>query len=192
MRRDPDHLLNSLAGLPSRVPPPGLRTSLRVIASRERQRGLVLRDFASRIDRWREQFHLFYGDMIRSLALPFAGGVFSAVALFSTCVVPTYPLLAHTGDDVPTMLTTQVAIKGMAPFAGDDSDVVVDVRVDGQGRMIDYAIVSGSTVLANPQLRRRLENALLFSEFTPATTFGHPTQAKMRLWFRSSRIDVRG
>jgi hypothetical protein len=127
-----------------------------------------------------------------SLALPFAGGVFSTVVLFSMFVVPAYPLLSNSDTDVPTILNTPVAVKSMAPFSVGDTDVVVDVTVDEQGRMLDYAIVAGASVLANPQMRRRLENALVFSNFTPATTFGQPMISKMRLWFHSSRIDVRG
>jgi hypothetical protein len=68
----------------------------------------------------------------------------------------------------------------------------VDVWVDEQGRMFDYAIVAGAGVLANSQMRRRLENMLLFTQFTPATEFGRPTSAKVRLRFGSSRVDVRG
>ena len=86
----------------------------------------------------------------------------------------------------------QVAVKGMAPFFGGGDDVVVDVTVDEQGRMIDYAVVAGATALANASLRRRLENVLLFTEFTPATSFGQPMSSKTRLWFRTSRIDVKG
>jgi hypothetical protein len=33
---------------------------------------------------------------------------------------------------------------------------------------------------------------LLFTEFTPATSFGQPMSSKTRLWFRTSRIDVKG
>src|SRR6185312_13664523 len=91
-----------------------------------------------------------------------------------------------------TILKTPVAVKSMAPFSVGDTDVVVDVVVDEQGRMMDYAIVAGASVLANEQTRRRLENALVFSNFTPATSFGQPMMSKMRLWFHSSRIDVRG
>jgi hypothetical protein len=64
--------------------------------------------------------------------------------------------------------------------------------VDEQGRMIDYAVVAGAGVLANAAVRRRLENMLLFTEFTPATSFGQPMTSKMRIWFRTSRIDVKG
>jgi len=71
------------------------------------------------------------------------------------CVVPAYPFAAaHTTADVPTVLTTQVAVKGMAPFFGGGDDVVVDVTVDEQGRMIDYAVVAGASALANASLRR--------------------------------------
>jgi hypothetical protein len=196
MRRDPEKLANLLSALPARVPSANLHTKLRVIASQERQRVIRRKEtsihWLSDWKLWLERLDLFYGQLVRSLALPFAGGVFSAIVLFSMCVVPAYPLLTKSGDDVPTVLTTQVSLKGMAPFAASDDEVVVDVRVDGQGRMIDYAVISGLAVMANPQVRRRLENVLVFTEFTPATSFGQPMQSKMRLWFRSSRIDVRG
>jgi hypothetical protein len=135
---------------------------------------------------------LFSENFWRAIFWPAAGGVVSAVVLFSMCVVPAYPLRAHTTADVPTVLTTQVAVKGMAPFFGGGDDVVVDVTVDEQGRMIDYAVVAGASALANASLRRRLENVLLFTEFTPATSFGQPMSSKTRLWFRTSRIDVKG
>ena len=198
MKNNPNHLLNpdsigqALRSLPAKTPPAGLRTSLRVIASRERQWRVAHRDLRSVIRFWRDRAELFCDGMVRSVALPFAGGVCSALVLFSMFVVPAYPLLTHDSSDVPTELTTQVSIKSMAPFNAGDTDVVVDVMVDGQGRMMDYAIVAGASVLANAETRRRLENALVFSNFTPATSFGQPMASRMRLWFHSSRIDVRG
>ena len=190
--RNADSIGESLRSLSVKVPPAELRTSLRVIASRERQRRLERRNFATMWRTWRENTRLFLDNAVMSLALPFAGGVFSTVVLFSMFVVPAYPLLSNSDTDVPTILNTPVAVKSIAPFSVGDTDVVVDVTVDEQGRMLDYAIVAGASVLANPQMRRRLENALVFSNFTPATTFGQPMISKMRLWFHSSRIDVRG
>ena len=175
-----------------KVPPAELRTSLRVLASRERQRYLEHRDLAAICKTWRGRAKLYFDNVLRSVALPVAGGVCSTLVLFSMFVVPTYPLLTRGVADVPTILNTPVSVKSMAPFSVGDTDVVVDVVVDEQGRMLDYAIVAGATVLANPQMRKRLENALVYSNFTPATSFGQPTVSKMRLWFHSSRIDVRG
>jgi hypothetical protein len=189
---DADSISRTLRALPPKRPAAVLRTSLRVIASRERQRRLAHRDLRTVARLWRDRAELFYDDVMRSIALPFAGGVCSTMVLFSMFVVPAYPLLTHDRFDVPTTLTTQVSIKEMAPFSSGDTDVVVDVLVDGQGRMIDYAIVAGASVLANAEIRRRLENALVFSNFTPATSFGKPMTSKLRLWFHSSRIDVKG
>jgi hypothetical protein len=190
--RNSDSLGESLRSLSVKVPPAQLSMSLRVLASRERQRRLEQRDFGTIWKSWDDRTRLFFDNVVRSIALPFAGGVCSTLVLFSMFVVPAYPLLTRGVADVPTVLSTPVSVKNIAPFSVGDTDVVVDVVVDEQGRMLDYTIVAGASVLANPQMRRRLENALVFSNFTPATTFGQPMVSKMRLWFRSSRIDVRG
>lgn len=181
-------LLCALRDLPARVPPPGLRTSLRVLASRERQRLLGRQGGVA----WRDRFSLFASNLMRPLALPFAGGVFSTVVLFSMWLVPTYPLRGDSTFDVPTILTTEATVKGTAPIGAGGGDVVVDVTIDGQGRMVDYTVVSGRNALNSEALRRNLENMLLFTVFTPATAFGQPTSGKMRLSLRTSHIDVKG
>jgi len=185
-------LSEALRALPARFAPSGLTTSLRVIASRERQRRVRWSSLSSILAFARERLELFSNNLVRPLALPLAGGLFSAVALLSVWLVPTYPVRADNGADVPTMLTTEATVKGTAPISTGSDDVVVDVRVDDQGRMIDYTIVSGVSVLQSDTLRRSLENTLLFTVFTPATAFGQPTAGKMRLQFGSSRIDVKG
>jgi hypothetical protein len=190
--RNPDSIGEELRKLSAKAPSAELRTSLRVIASRERQRRLERRSFAAFCKSWQDRTYLFFDNVVRTVALPVAGGVCSTLVLFSMFVVPAYPLLTRGDADVPTILKTPVAVKSMSPFSVGDTDVVVDVVVDEQGRMMDYAIVAGASVLANEQTRRRLENALVFSNFTPATSFGQPMMSKMRLWFHSSRIDVRG
>jgi len=178
-----------LRGLRPLVPPPMLSTSLRVLASRElsRRSGKA----------WLDRLRLFTDNLARPLALPFAGGVFSAVILFSMWLVPTYPMRAASGVDVPTGLTTEATVKGTGPIGTTGEDLVVDVTIDGGGRMVDYAIVqfnnvTGRNVLNSAALRRNLENMLLFTEFTPATSFGQPTAGKIRLYLDSSYIDVRG
>ena len=73
--------------------------------------------------------------------------------------------------EYPTHITDRLKYRyrdRMAPFSVGDIDMVVDVVVDEQGRMLDYAIVAGASVLADSQMRKRLENALVFSNFTPA------------------------
>ena len=76
-----------------RVPSAELRTSLRVIASRERQRRLEHRNFAAILKSWQDRAYLFFDNVVRTVALPVAGGVCSTLVLFSMFVVPAYPLL---------------------------------------------------------------------------------------------------
>lgn len=176
----------ALRNLPARTPPPGLRTSLRVIASRERQQIL------SRQINWRDRLDLSFKNLMRPLALPLAGGVFSTVALFSMCLVPMYPVHGDDSTDIPTGLTTEATVKQTAPIGGSCGDVVVDVTVDEAGRMVDYKIVSGFNGLTTDQVRRSLENRLIFTEFTPVTQFGQPMSGKLRISFRNSEVDVKG
>jgi hypothetical protein len=195
MKRYQERLLHSLPRISSRSVPPELSVRLRVLASRQCQRQATRRNFAARVRHFQEWAQRFCDEIVWPLALPFTGGLAAAIVLFSMCVVPAYPLRQVAdvpSTDVPTMLSTAVAVKGISPFVTSADEVVVDVWVDGEGRMFDYAIVAGASVLASDHLRRRLENMLLFTQFTPATEFGRPMSSKVRLRLGSSRVDVRG
>jgi hypothetical protein len=176
-----EHVGMLLRSLPPRVPPAGLNTSLRVVASRERKRlveGHSLRQICAT---WLDRTRLTLQDMLRPLMLPATGGVFSAVVLFSMWVVPTYPLRAKTTIDIPTSLSTSVeTINGSVGLGLRDS-VLVDVDVDDQGRFVDYQVVSGASVVSDPTTRRRMENLLWFTKFAPATSFGMPMAGKARV-----------
>jgi hypothetical protein len=197
-----EKLSRALSSLPARVPPAGLTVALRVIASREHQRFLERRSWRRMIAAWRERASLNAGEMMRSMVLPLAGGVCTAVVLFSTWLVPTYPLHAVDGGfDVPTMLSTGASVttqtgaiglsRGLHEAIGDtpEGDAVVDVFVDSQGGFVDYAVVSGTEVLRDAGRRHQLENLLLRTQFAPATEFGRPVASRVRLI--SSQIDVR-
>jgi hypothetical protein len=175
----------ALRSLPRRLPPADLTSRLRIIASRERLRvmgnSLVFGD----------RFRLFFDNLMRPLALPFAGGIFSTVLLFSMCMMPMYSVHASSTFDVPTGLHTDAALWATAPIDASSGDVIVDVTIDADGRMIDYKIVSGN-LCKNEKLRRSIEGALLLTRFVPATAFGQPVEGRMRLLLQTSRIDVKG
>ncbi len=181
------YLRKAVASLPMAAPPPELTVRLRVMASRERARVLARRHplgfAAAKIELWIE-------NMMRPLALPFAGGIVAAMLLFSM-LVPTFTPRTRAGADVPVGLFTEPAVKLQTPFGFGDAEIGVEVLVDGHGRMIDYTITQGEDLVKDPELRRRIENNLLFTTFTPATAFGQPTPGKIYLYFRSSEIDVR-
>ena len=189
--RAEERVSQALRRLPQRVPPAGLSTSLRVLASRERQRLLSRRTWVQAFAAWQVRTRLYADNLMRPLALPFAGGVFSAAVLFSL-LVSSYPVRGNNAFDVPTALSTNPLVSRIAPFGNAGEDVVVDVTVDGQGRMIDYAIVGGPEGLKKDLLRRSIETTLLFTEFLPATSFGQPMSGKVRLVLHSSQVDVKG
>ncbi|HTW63760.1 MAG TPA: zf-HC2 domain-containing protein [Bryobacteraceae bacterium] len=177
-----------LRTLPRRPPPPDLTTRLRVVASKVRAEA-----GASPWRRWLDRRELSLHDLMRPLALPAAGGLCSAIFLFSTFVPmfkSAYTLSSLTGD-VPTILTTQPSLKDIAPVALSGGDAVVDLQIDDQGRIVNFTIVSAPGQQSEV-IRRRIENSLLFTEFWPATTFGRPVAGTIRISFRDSSIDVRG
>jgi len=196
-----EKLCRALRSLPARIPPAGLTVALRVIASRERQRFLERRSLRRMLSAWGERLSLNAGEMMRSMVLPLAGGLCTAVVLFSTWLVPTYPLRAGGGFDVPMMLSTEASVttqtgaiglsRGLHEAIGDapEGDAVVDVLVDDQGSMVDYSVVSGTEVLQDAGRRHQLENLLLRTRFAPATEFGRPVASRIRLI--SSQIDVK-
>lgn len=180
----------ALRRLPVKAAPPELTTALRVTASKERQRVL---DRRRRFERLLVSFHLWADGIMRPMALPFAGGLVSALILFAM-LVPTFALHRTSGNDVPVALFTEPSIKAQMPFPdefGADIDCVLEVIVDGQGRMVDYSVARGDNLSANPELRREIEKKLLFTEFTPATVFGQPTFGKVYVSFQRRHIEIK-
>jgi hypothetical protein len=182
-----DELRRKLRSLPTHVLPADLTTRLRVVASKVRMESI-----ASPWSRWRDRLQLSLRNLMRPLALPAAGGLCSAVFLFST-LVPTFRsafLLSESGD-IPTMLTTEPMLKDTAPVVFSDRDAVVDLQLDDRGGIVDFTIV-GAPGQQTEDLRRHIKNHLLFIEVWPATTFGRGVAGTMRISFRNNRIEVRG
>lgn len=179
-------LRKALASLPVRTTPPGLTTSLRVIASRERQRMLGRSTFGRMFNQWYERLSLSMTNGMRPLALPFAGGVFSAVALFSMWLVPTYPMRATAGFEVPKPSTPSLSPWDLYV------DMVLEVNVDDQGHMVDYTVVSGGAgALQDPAVRRQLEE-FLDTTFVPGAPRTRTKAGKIRIPVFTSSIIVKG
>jgi len=183
-----ERLCRALRSLPARIPPAGLTTNLRVIASRERKRFLERRTLPQAFGNWYRHSSVTFGQMIRNAALPVTGGVCTAVILFSTWLIPTYPLHAKsTGSfDVPTMLTTAARVQH-AELGLSGGDAEVDLAVDGQGGVAGYEMVTGGDALQDPERLRRIKSKIPLLRFTPATEFGRPVMSRVRL--RLSQID---
>src|ERR1041384_5354121 len=86
-RLSDETLTRMMRGLSKRTPPPNLRSNLLVLASREQRPTLST---AGKGLEFRDRARLFVQNLMRPLALPFAGGVFSTVLLFSFGLGPVY------------------------------------------------------------------------------------------------------
>lgn len=180
----------SLRSLPRLAPPPDLAFRLRVLASKERSTGWYPVPRMRKLLLW---VHLNLDNLMKPIALPAAGGLFAALLLF-IALVPTLTTNRHIAHDVPLYdqpTSTDPVLKSLAPIGFHHGDAEVDLRIDEQGRIVNYSIIMGSDS-DDDQLRRSIENNLLFTTFRPATSFGVPTTSRVRLSFRSSSIDVKG
>lgn len=183
----------ALRTLPQAAVPADLTMRLRVVASKVRAESVRGQSGWSR---WRDRFQLTSKNLMKPLALPLAGGLCSAVVLFSA-LVPTFTstfAMDKTPSlfDVPTMLVTQPMVKCTAPVAFGETEAVVDLTIDEQGRIANYTIVSTGSGQKAEEVRRNIENKLLFIGFWPATAFGKPVAGTVRVSFGSSHVEVRG
>jgi hypothetical protein len=182
-------ILHDLEALPV---PPLLAGRLRVLASHERISRLARVGLSDRVRRWVDRTKLWADNLMRPLALPFAGGVLSALVLFSM-LVPTLAFQLNLRNDVPTALYTQASLSSlseMAPYTyNDDNETMVEVTVNERGEVADYSLPRGQV---DRKLDTAIANILFFSSFKPATLFGRPTYGKVWLSFRRSHIVVRG
>jgi len=182
----------ALRALPPKTPPARLSTSLRVLASRE----LADRPFAfgagAFVSHWLQRTRIWADDMMRPLALPLAGGLLSAVVLFAILVpsfaVPQISVI----DDVPTALSTEASVRELGPFGLSDEDIILDITVNREGRVVDYSTPGIPAWANDSRVRRNVENMLLLTVFNPGTMFGQPSSGKVRILLRRSEIDVRG
>ena len=166
--------------------PARLIEELRMLALNQRLQRLSRVSFSARAQRWVTRVQLLFDNLMRPLALPFAGGVLSALVMFAM-LVPSLAFPHNFRNDVPLWtLYTNPALEEMNPVdAGDET--VVEVTIDERGRVQAYVVTQG-------QMTPEIENNLvLFSRFAPATIFGQPTWGKVLVSFRRShQISVRG
>jgi hypothetical protein len=189
-----DHVRSRLGALPAVSPPEHLRTRLRVLASREASRRRRWSSPAALVAYLAGRAGLFMDNLMRPYAVPFTGGLVSSVLLFSM-LLSNYPATGPVEGDVPTPVMTSPGL--LSAFAynvtGEDGeDIVVDVSVDNQGRVTGYSFPDGQRWASDPEMRRSLENTLLYTKFRAATRFGQPSNGRARIIIVRSQMDVIG
>jgi hypothetical protein len=188
--RDLSEMHSALRSLPSMVPPGRLITQLQVLASRERMRQLSRGTLTALLHFWAADVRLLFDNLMRPLAIPFAGGLVSALFLFAI-LAPALQFPHHTSKDVllsGIFTQSQATFDTIPPFGFSEDDVVVQLTLDRGGSVIDYSIPSH----VNSKLRNDIANMILFTKFLPATEFGMPISGKVLVLFRRDQIVVRG
>jgi len=168
----------TLAALGPVKAPPDLSLRLRVAISKERMR-TPRRWMSTLQSRWENTFAPFL--------LQASAGIASTVVLvgfIAMLIVATPEPLAARDQPIgmlssPRFLYSSIETETV-PIGGRDNPVVVEVSIDGQGKVYDYRIVSGPN---DPATRSELENVLLFSVFEPARSFGQPVRGLAVLSF---------
>ncbi len=182
---------NAVRLLPQAAIPGDLSLRLRMTASRERNIRIGLGPSS-----W-QRFTSRLNEFLRPLAVPLAGGICAALLLFASLV----PTLAQArivyAHDVPCTLFTQPTLENIGPIGFAAADAVVDLRIDEQGRLVNYSIVESAGHV--DAIHRSIENSLLFTRFSPAHLAPNSCpdcavaiSGTMRMVFRSSHIEVKG
>jgi anti-sigma factor RsiW len=181
-------LRDGLKSLPHAPVPGRLRTQLLVLASRERARWNSTKTLPLALQTWGIGIKLAVDNLMRPLALPFAGGLVSAILLFSL-LVPTLGFRPTIMNDVPTGFYTAATLVEVAPLGIHGDETVVELYVDAKGQATDYSVQQGKV---SPEMQADLTKMMFFSRFTPATWFGQPTNGKVLVSFRRINYVVRG
>jgi hypothetical protein len=171
-----------IASLAPHQAPPELALRLRVAISRQ----LVSR----RRSRW-ESMLVHWENAINAFMFPAAAGLLSAVLIFGLLIGVLVPAHLSSANDVPTILYTPPEMT-LAPFTLESGNtngegILVEAYVDAHGRVQDYRLLNSPDHM---DLTPEMKNALIFTQFRPATSFGRPVSGRVVISF--SNINVGG
>lgn len=175
---------------------PVLTERLRVLASHERLRQMARASISARLRHLSDNLGLFMDNMMRPIALPFGGGLLSAILLFSILA----PGLRFTRsmDSDPSVISLVTLPEGKLVGASGEvyrlemvssipswtDSTLVELSVDRYGHVRGWNMVRG-------ELTPDVKSVILFSSFNPGTYFGVPTDSKILVSLHSVRGEAR-
>jgi anti-sigma factor (TIGR02949 family) len=172
--------------------PAQLTAKLRVLASHERERRLARATFSARLRTLSDRISLLFDNLMRPLALPFAGGLASSALIIFGFLVPSLTF-SHAYADQALFTYADGEVVVLAPNGGymaapesanaprierADADTpevanVVELTICQSGRVCDWSVASG-------ELTPDLTNIIMFGQFSPATNLGMPISGKVK------------
>ena len=173
--------------------PAEVTARLRVAASHHLAGLERRRNFATRLEHWGMRIRLAFDNMMRPVAVPFAGGLLSSFACF-LFLLPSLSFQHNYGLEPPIMFRPDPGI--VAGFTDPEGEIVgvssgklewgstvitgnevsLTVLVDPAGQVQDYYVYGG-------ELTDEMKNVILFSKFIPATASGQPTWGLKQIVF---------
>jgi hypothetical protein len=168
-----------------------LAARLSVLASHERERQLARVSIRERMRRLAANVDLVFQNLMRPVALPVTGGVFSTLLLFAL-MMPSLSFSHQTGGyDFSTAPQGSLVANPWDQGAGDDAEDfpvlfgspndsksdyvnIVNLTIDESGRVADWSVVRG-------QVTDEMKSIILYSRFVPATTFGVRTSGVIQV-----------
>jgi hypothetical protein len=187
-----------LSRVPKNLPPADLAVRIKVAAAQAQQS----QGWHSRLQRMKDRAEILLDNVFRPLSVPATGGFFSAILVFVLVLQMIMPgtTVRAVQNDVALNLMRPAELVTLSDYpqswGPEQQDVelsmphglLVDVTVDSHGQMTDYQILSGP---ASQELRRHLDQMLLFSRFSPMLSFGRPTSGG-HVVLSFSAVRVRG
>ena len=188
----------SLRNMARPTVPPALADQLRVMASHACARQIARKNLATRVEHWVSLIRLAFDNMMRPFAVPFTGGLLSALVLFSV-LVPSLSFPHSYSDEPPVAgltsdmqwgdpdvvwLGTSDTHAWLEPASAliYGNQVCLTLVIDERGRVHDYYLSGG-------ELNDEMKSLILLSQFRPTIVNGQPAWGLKQVVFsRGQRL----
>jgi hypothetical protein len=191
-------LRSSMRAMANPSVPPALTARLRVAASHHRASTARRRDMRARFQHLGMRIRLAFDNMMRPVAVPLAGGLFSSFACFFF-LIPSLSFQHNYGIEPPIFGPPAPEI--VAGFTDPDGSIegVKNAKLEWGSALVTQDEVS-LTMLVDPsgqvqdwkvygsdELTPEMKDVILFSKFIPATSSGQPAWGLKQLVFAGKR-----
>ena len=169
----------SLEKLPPPKTPASLRSKLQVLASRERS--TLLETGGSQFLRLWNSWRFRFEHLMRPLTIPATGGVLSSVLLFGALALTISTTTRRVAYEVPVIYAEHMDAN-LIPMQLQTS-MVLNLSMDGRGRITDYAVHNGSASFAGNGSLLQYNN-ITMPEFPGVLAMAQPTIGDIRIYLR--------
>jgi anti-sigma factor RsiW len=185
-------LSHCLASVGPVAPPSDLAVRIRLQASRAQVRVSVAQRIWSRVA-------FTFDNILRPIAVPATGGVLTALVAFVLIVqniLVGIPMGGIVPNDIAMNIVQPARLESLADFqmpgmiAGPVSSgaLTIDATLNTEGQVVSYTILAGPNDTAT---HHQLDQVMMFSRFTPGSSFGYPTSGS-HIMISFSEVRVRG